>query len=137
MVPSLERALAEVEKLPEAEQEGVAAWLLEELASERRWVAAWPLDELVSERRWTEAFDRSPDALDQLAGQALREFRAGRTKPPTPEAARLADGESPASRAASPLRVRILKIIEALRTGGFSLLEEKRPSEHNPPPKRR
>jgi hypothetical protein len=60
----LAEAFAEASKLPEAEQEALAAWIL---------------DELASERRWQEAFDCSPDLLARLADEALAEHRARRT----------------------------------------------------------
>jgi hypothetical protein len=61
----LEKAFAEASKLPEDEQEAFAAWILEELASERR---------------WTECFEKSHDALAKLADEALEEYRKGQTK---------------------------------------------------------
>lgn len=64
MEPLLQKALAEIEKLPEDEQEALAAWILEELASERR---------------WTEAFAASQAVLEQLADEALEEQRANTT----------------------------------------------------------
>jgi hypothetical protein len=66
MTKLLEEALKEVAKLPEAEQDAVAAILLEELASEQR---------------WAESFAKSPDKLAKLAAEALAEYKAGRTKP--------------------------------------------------------
>jgi hypothetical protein len=66
----LAEAFAEASKLPEAEQEALAAWILAELASERR---------------WQEAFDRSPDLLARLADEALAEHRAHQTQPLDPE----------------------------------------------------
>jgi len=66
----LEQAVAELSKLPEAEQEAVGAWILAELESERRW------DDL---------FARSGDLLDQLAAEAIREDEAGLTEPLDPE----------------------------------------------------
>jgi hypothetical protein len=66
----MERAWAEINKLPEQEQEAVAAWILEELASERR---------------WTEAFAASQDVLAELADEALAEHRAGQTQPLDPD----------------------------------------------------
>jgi DNA-binding protein H-NS len=65
MTKLLERAFVEVSKLPQQEQDTVATWILEELASERR---------------WEELFAKSPHALEQLAEEALAEFRAGRTQ---------------------------------------------------------
>lgn len=70
MVQLMERALAEIEKLPADEQEALAAWILEELASERR---------------WAEAFAASEEALEQLADEALAEHRAGKTQPLNPD----------------------------------------------------
>ena len=61
----LEKAFAEVSRLPQSEQESFAAWILEELASEQR---------------WSRALARSQDALDQLADEALAEHRAGQTQ---------------------------------------------------------
>ncbi len=65
MTELLEKAFAEVSKLPQQEQDAFATWILEELASERR---------------WEETFANSADALAQLADEALAEFRAGRTQ---------------------------------------------------------
>lgn len=66
----LERAVAEVSKLPETEQEEIAAWLLAELESERRW------DEL---------FARSHDMLAEMAAEAIREDEAGLTESLDPD----------------------------------------------------
>lgn len=52
----LEKAIAEVAKLPEAEQEAIGAWLLAEIESERRW------DEL---------FSQPSEILERLADKAL------------------------------------------------------------------
>ena len=70
MTRLLERALAEMSKLSEDEQDAIAAWLLEQLESERR---------------WGDAFARSGDLLDRMADEALREFHEGRTKPLIPD----------------------------------------------------
>ncbi|GAB4190964.1 MAG: hypothetical protein OHK0022_04240 [Roseiflexaceae bacterium] len=51
MTPLLAQAFAEAAKLPDQEQEALAAWLMEELTSERRWLAL---------------FESSSDVLDQL-----------------------------------------------------------------------
>lgn len=67
----LEKAMEEASRLPESEQEKVGAWLLEELASERRW------DEL---------FRRSGSAIERMADEALRDEAEGRTEPLDPEA---------------------------------------------------
>jgi hypothetical protein len=66
MTKLLEEALKEVTKLPEAEQDAVAAILL---------------DELASEQRWAESFAKSQDKLAKLAEEALADYKAGRTKP--------------------------------------------------------
>jgi len=66
----LQQALAELTKLPEAEQDIVGAWILAELESERRW------DDL---------FARSPDCLAEMAAEAIREDEAGLTQPLDPE----------------------------------------------------
>jgi hypothetical protein len=66
MTKLLEEALKEVAKLPEAEQDAVAAILLDELASEQRWAAS---------------FAKSQDKLARLAEEALADYKAGRTKP--------------------------------------------------------
>lgn len=66
----LQQALAELTKLPEAEQDAVGAWILAELESERRW------DDL---------FARSADLLAEMAAEAVREDEAGLTRPLDPE----------------------------------------------------
>jgi hypothetical protein len=63
---SLEKAFAEARRLPPEEQDELAAWLLHELASERR---------------WQRAFAGSADLLSELADEALAEHAAGRTSP--------------------------------------------------------
>ena len=70
MTQLLERALDEVNRLPEAEQDALASLLLEEIASEARWSAA---------------FAGSQSQLASLAADALAEFRAGHTLPLDPE----------------------------------------------------
>lgn len=70
MTKLLEEAFAEASKLPEQEQDALAAVILEELASERR---------------WDQAFADSADLLAQLADQALEEHRAGKTHVLDPE----------------------------------------------------
>lgn len=62
----LEKVIAEAAKLPELEQEAFAAFMLEELESERRW------DEL---------FAGSQDLLARMAEEARQEYRAGLTEP--------------------------------------------------------
>lgn len=68
MTRSMEKVLAEISKLPEAEQERFADWILEEL----------------SERRWNDLFARSVPMLDVLAEEADAEYRAGKTEPLDP-----------------------------------------------------
>ncbi|HEY0158303.1 MAG TPA: hypothetical protein VGF28_13560 [Thermoanaerobaculia bacterium] len=58
----LEKAITEAQRLPEAEQEAVGAWLLAELKAEHRW------DEL---------FSRPGDAIERLADEALADHEAG------------------------------------------------------------
>jgi len=62
MTELLEKAFSEATKLSKREQDALAAWILEELASERH---------------WDEAFTDSADALAQLADEALAEHHAG------------------------------------------------------------
>ena len=64
MTRLLEEAFAEVSKLPEGEQDAIAAWLLQELASEQR---------------RQKLFAESQDMLASLADQALTDYRQGRT----------------------------------------------------------
>ena len=70
MTKMLEKALAEASKLPEDEQDALAAILLSELASEAR---------------WQRAFAASTDELAALAAEAREEFHAGRTQPLDPD----------------------------------------------------
>jgi hypothetical protein len=66
MTRLLKKAITEMEKLPEPEQDAVAAVVLEEIASEQR---------------WTQLLEKSQDKLAKLAEQALADYDAGRTKP--------------------------------------------------------
>jgi hypothetical protein len=66
MTQLLEKALSQVAKLPAAEQDAMAAIVLEELASEKR---------------WSDSFAKSQDMLAELAKKALAEHAAGKTKP--------------------------------------------------------
>ena len=70
MTELLEKAFAEVSKLPPSEQEALAAWILEELASERR---------------WQQAFDYSENDLARLADEALAENRRNQTRELDPD----------------------------------------------------
>ena len=62
MTRLLEKAFSEAGKLSATEQDKVAQWLL---------------DELASERQWDEVFSNSSDALKQLADEALSELHEG------------------------------------------------------------
>lgn len=66
MTQLLKKALSEIAKLPEPEQDVLAAILLEEIQSEQA---------------WSESFARSQDALAKLAEEALVEHAAGHTQP--------------------------------------------------------
>jgi len=70
MTKMLEKALAEVSKLPEDQQDALAAILL---------------SEMTSEARWQQSFADSADELAALAAEAREEFRAGRTQPLDPD----------------------------------------------------
>ena len=66
MTQLLQEALGEVQKLPAADQDAIAAIILEELADERRWDAA---------------FARSQPQLDKLAAKVRSDIAAGRAQP--------------------------------------------------------
>jgi hypothetical protein len=66
----LELAFAEIEKLPPAEQNEFAAWILEELRSEQR---------------WTKLFTETGDLLSRLADEALAEHKVKKTRKLDPE----------------------------------------------------
>lgn len=59
----LDKALAEVRKLPDAEQDAIAAIILQELEDDRR---------------WNEALAKSPEKLEALAARAEEQVRDGR-----------------------------------------------------------
>ena len=65
MTKSLEKAFTEAAKLSDREQDALAAFLLEELASEKK---------------WDKQFAASQDELATLAREAIGEFKAGKTK---------------------------------------------------------
>ena len=65
MTQLLKKAFDQASQLPPEEQDALARWLLEEMASERR---------------WDEAFRASADRLKALAEEALQEAREGRTE---------------------------------------------------------
>lgn len=66
----LEKAFVEAAKLPEGEQNALANWLLAELDSEQR---------------WQERLSASASILEQLADEALTEYRAGETEELNPD----------------------------------------------------
>ena len=66
MTHLLQQALGEVQKLPAAGQDAIAAMILEELADERR---------------WEEAFARSQPQLARLAAKVRSDIAAGRVRP--------------------------------------------------------
>jgi hypothetical protein len=65
MTELLEKALAEVAKLPEESQDRIAAQLLRELEDDAKWDAS---------------FSASADGLEGMAAEALEDYRAGRTE---------------------------------------------------------
>jgi hypothetical protein len=66
MTDLLNEAFAKAAQLPPEEQDALAALILEEMASEKQ---------------WAEAFALSQDHLAQMAGEALMEFKEGKTMP--------------------------------------------------------
>jgi hypothetical protein len=61
----MQQALAEIGKLPEADQDAIAAIIL---------------DEIADERRWDESFSRSQRALAKLAARVRDDIRIGKVK---------------------------------------------------------
>jgi hypothetical protein len=66
----LELAFAEIEQLSPTEQNEFAAWILEELHSEKR---------------WSKLFAESGGLLSRLADEALMEHKAKKTKKLDPD----------------------------------------------------
>lgn len=64
MTKLLEKAIAELSKLPEAQQENMAQWIL---------------DELQDDARWDQAFSTSLPSLEALAKKALEDYHKGQT----------------------------------------------------------
>ncbi|MFM9101627.1 MAG: hypothetical protein ACKOPS_09925, partial [Cyanobium sp.] len=62
MTQALSEAVASAAKLPEEEQNVLAAILLEEMESEERWSAL---------------FSGSQNLLEQMASEAIQDFQAG------------------------------------------------------------
>jgi len=65
MTHRLEQAIAQLSKLPDSDQDAIAALILEELADEQR---------------WQESFARSQDKLAVLAERARIDIQAGRVR---------------------------------------------------------
>ncbi len=70
MTQSLEKAILEIRKLPDEEQDAIAAVIMAELKSERQ---------------WDNAFENSRAELDQLAEEALKEYSDNKTELLDPE----------------------------------------------------
>ena len=66
MTQSLEKAILEIKKLPDEEQDAIAAVIMAELKSEQQ---------------WDNAFENSRAELDQLAEEALKEYSDNETEP--------------------------------------------------------
>lgn len=71
MTKALRKAFEAASRLPDREQDELASAILEELAADERWEVA---------------FAESQAALEQLADEALKEHRAGRTEALDPDA---------------------------------------------------
>jgi hypothetical protein len=65
MTQLLEKAIAEISKLPTAEQDAIATMIL---------------DELADEQQWDMAFARSQDKLARLAEKVREDIKAGRVR---------------------------------------------------------
>jgi hypothetical protein len=65
MTQSLERAIAELQKLPDSDQDAIAAIIIAEIADDQRWDAA---------------FAASQSQLSQIAEKVRRDIRAGRVR---------------------------------------------------------
>ena len=66
MTQLLEKAILEIKKLSNDEQDAIAAVLMAELESERQ---------------WERAFDSTAEQLSSFADEALAEYREGKTEP--------------------------------------------------------
>ena len=65
MTQLMEQALAEIGKLPEADQDAIAAIIL---------------DEIADERRWDKSFSGSQGKLAKVAERVRDDIRSGRVK---------------------------------------------------------
>lgn len=70
MTKALERAFKAAASLPDAEQDALAAAILEDLAAEER---------------WARSLAENPAKLERLADEALAEDAGGRTAPLDPD----------------------------------------------------
>ena len=70
MTKALEDAFKAASRLPEPEQDALAAAILGEIATDRKWDAT---------------LAASSSALEKLADEALADHRAGRTEPLDPD----------------------------------------------------
>jgi len=70
MTNKLKKAFEAASKLPPADQDALAAAILEEVRADGLWDAS---------------FAKQPGALETLADEALQEHRAGRTRPLDPD----------------------------------------------------
>jgi hypothetical protein len=66
MTRLLEKAFKEASKLSVMDQNALAKWLLEELEAEKQWM---------------QTYAESEDILDQLADEAIKAHKKGKTKP--------------------------------------------------------
>lgn len=66
MSSTFNQAIEMASKLPEKDREALGALLIQEMQSEKR---------------WAKLFKGSQDQLSKLADEALKEHRAGKTKP--------------------------------------------------------
>jgi hypothetical protein len=71
MTGALKKVFEEASRLPEAQQDELAAAIREELAATERWAGS---------------LARSQHALERLADEALTEHRSGSTEPLDPDA---------------------------------------------------
>lgn len=71
MTEALKKAFEAASRLPDPDQDELAAAIIEELEADERWEAA---------------FAGSQHALERLADEALEEYRAGRTELLDPDA---------------------------------------------------
>ena len=65
MTKLLERAISEVSKLPEEEQDALASVIMEEM---------------VAGKQWTRSFSNSQDFVEEMVEEAEKEYEAGETR---------------------------------------------------------